>query len=93
MFEAIEASGAILQGLFDARALTPEVFQALATDIGASIQGIVDKGGEMSRTLALSAPVLQTLWEAQERFGTITDRDRRSRCSRRRRRRGWSAST
>jgi len=73
MFDAIEASGAVLRGLFDAQALTPEVFQALATDIGMSIQGIVDKGGDMKRTLALSAPVLQTLWEAQQRYGTITD--------------------
>lgn len=73
LFDTIQADGAILQSLFDAKALSPDTFQALAADIGASIQGIVDKGGDMSRTLALSQPVLQTLWEAQQRYGTITD--------------------
>jgi hypothetical protein len=72
-FETIAADGKILQSLFDAKALSPEGFQAIAADIGASIQGIVDKGGDMSRTLALSQPVLQTLWEAQQRYGAITD--------------------
>lgn len=73
MFEAIEADQQILQGLVDASALSPAAFQALAADIGENIQGIIDKGGDMSRTLALSAPVLQTLWEQQQIFGKVTD--------------------
>ena len=73
LFDTIAADGQVLRGLFDAKALSPEGFQALATDIGASIQGIVDKGGDMSRTLALSQPVLQTLWEAQQQYGAVTD--------------------
>jgi hypothetical protein len=73
LFEQIEANGQVLRGLFDAKALSPEGFQAIAADIGASIQGIVDKGGDMARTLALSQPVLQTLWEAQQQYGAVTD--------------------
>jgi len=72
-FEAIQADGQVLKGLFDAKSLSPEGFQALAADIGASIQGVVDAGGDMARTLALSQPVLQTLWEASQQYGAITD--------------------
>jgi hypothetical protein len=78
LFDTIAADGQVLRGLFDAKALSPEGFQALATDIGASIQGIVDKGGDMSRTLALSQPVLQTLWEAQQQYGSVTDETTKS---------------
>jgi len=73
LFEQIAASGAVLQGLFDAKALSPAGFQAIAADIGASIQGIIDKGGDAAKTLALSQPVLQTLWEAQQQYGLVTD--------------------
>jgi hypothetical protein len=73
LFDAIVADGQILRGLFDAKALTPEGFNAIAEDITASIAGIVEQGGDMQRTLALSQPTLQALWEAQQRFGTITD--------------------
>jgi hypothetical protein len=73
LFESIASSGEVLRGLFDAKALSPEGFQAIAADIGLSIQGIVDKGGDMAKTLALSQPVLQTLWEAQRQYGAVTD--------------------
>jgi len=78
LFDTIADDGQVLRGLFDAKALSPEGFQALATDIGASIQGIVDKGGDMSKTLALSQPVLQTLWEAQQQYGAVTDETTKS---------------
>jgi len=73
LFAQIASSGEVLRGLFDAKALSPEGFQAIATDIGLSIQGIVDRGGDMAKTLALSQPVLQTLWESQQQYGAITD--------------------
>lgn len=73
LFESIASSGEVLRGLFDAKALSPEGFQAIAADIGASIQGIIDKGGDAAKTLALSQPVLQTLWEAQQQYGAVTD--------------------
>jgi gas vesicle protein len=73
LFEQITATGNVLRGLMDAEALSPEGFQAIAADIGASLQGIANKGGDMSKALALSQPVLQKLWEAQEQYGEITD--------------------
>jgi hypothetical protein len=73
-FDAIVADGKVLSGLFDAKALSPEGFQSIAADIGHNIQGIIDKGGDMKKTLALSQPVLQKLWEAQKAYGTITDK-------------------
>jgi predicted nucleic acid-binding Zn-ribbon protein len=77
-FENIQASGQLFKGLFDAKALSPEGFQAVAADIGQSIQSIVDRGGDMAKTLALSQPVLQGLWEAQQTFGNITDQTTQS---------------
>jgi uncharacterized protein YukE len=77
-FDAIVANGQILRGLFDAKALSPEGFQAIAADIGQSIQEIVNRGGDMARTLALSQPILQTLWEAQQQYGTVTDQTTQS---------------
>ena len=73
LFEQITATGDVLRGLLEADALSPEGFQAIAADIGNSIQTIVNKGGDMAKTLALSQPVLQKLWEAQETYGEITD--------------------
>jgi len=73
LFAQIASSGEVLRGLFDAKALSPEGFQAIAADIGLSIQGIIDKGGDAAKTLALSQPVLQTLWEAQQQYGAVTD--------------------
>lgn len=72
-FDAIVADGQVLKGLFDAKALNAESFQALAADIGAQIEGVVAHGGDMAKTLALSQPVLQTLWEASQQYGAVTD--------------------
>ena len=77
-FENIQASGQVLKGLFDAKALSPEGFQAIAADIGQSFQEIVNRGGDIGRALALNQPILQTLWEAQQRFGAITDQTTQS---------------
>ena len=73
LFDEIESTGQILKSLSAANALSPDTFQAAAADIGHSIQGIIDKGGDAARTLALSQPVLQSLWEAEQKYGTITD--------------------
>src|SRR5262249_23742993 len=73
LFAQIQATGQILSSLVSANALSPEAFQAAAADIGASIQSIIDKGGDAARPLALSEAVLQTLWENQQKYGGITD--------------------
>jgi hypothetical protein len=73
LLQNVQQSGQVLMGLLDANALSPEGFQAIAADIGQSLQEVANRGGDISRALALSQPVLQALWEAQQRFGTITD--------------------
>jgi hypothetical protein len=77
-FENIQATGKLLKGLFDAQALSPDTFQAAAADIGQSIQEIINRGGDMAKTIALSAPQLQILWEAQQRYGQVTDQTTQS---------------
>lgn len=77
-FENINTTGQLMKGLFDAKALGADTFQAAAADIGQSIQEIVNRGGDISKTLALSQPVLQSLFEAQQRFGGVTDQTTRS---------------
>jgi len=74
----VQESGAILKGLFDAKALSPEGFQALAADIGQSLQEVANRGGDMAKAFALSQPVLQSLWEAQKTFGAVTDQTTQS---------------
>lgn len=74
----IQASGQVLKGLFDAKALSPEGFQAIAADIGQSFQEIANRGGDITRALALNQPILQALWEAQQRFGAVTDQTTQS---------------
>jgi hypothetical protein len=69
----VQTSGQILRGLFDAKSLDASGFQALAADIGQSLQEVANRGGDMSQAFALSQPVLQALFEAEQQFGQITD--------------------
>lgn len=78
LFENIQSTGALFKGLFDAKALSPEGFQAAAADIGQSIQEIANRGGDIAKALALSQPQLQALYEAQAKFGGITDQTTQS---------------
>jgi len=71
--QAVQDSGQILRGTFDAKSLDPSGFQALAADIGQNLQEVANRGGDMAQAFALSQPVLQTLFEAQQQFGAITD--------------------
>ncbi len=69
----VQSSGQVLRGLFDAKSLNADSFQALAADIGQNLQEVANRGGDMAQAFALSQPVLQTLFEAQQQFGAITD--------------------
>jgi len=69
----VQTSGQIFRGLFEAKDLDPAGFQALAADIGQSLQEVANHGGDLSQALALSQPVLQALFEAEQQFGSITD--------------------
>lgn len=69
----VQTSGQIFRGLFDAKSLDPAGFQALAADIGQNLQEVANRGGDMAQAFALSQPVLQALFEAEQQFGGITD--------------------
>jgi hypothetical protein len=73
IIEAIQATGQIFTGLSDAGFMTADLFQTVATDIGASFRELESKGGDVAKAMALSQPVLQRLWEAQQTYGAITD--------------------
>jgi len=76
--ENVQTSGQIFRGLFDAKSLDPAGFQALAADIGQNLQEVANRGGDLSQALALSQPVLQALFEAEQQFGGITDQTTQS---------------
>lgn len=71
--EGIQATGQIFTGLRDAGILTRDLFQTVATDIGASFRELEAKGGDVAKAMALSQPILQALWEGQQIYGEITD--------------------
>ncbi len=71
--DAIAADQQILSAFNDTGILTRDLFQSIGADIGAQFQRIAENGGDMAQALALSQPVLQQLWEAQQTFGNITD--------------------
>jgi hypothetical protein len=53
--------------------LTSELFQDIGADIGAVFRDLEAKGVDMDKALALSQPTLQKLWEAQQKYGVVTD--------------------
>lgn len=73
ILQSIQATGQIFAGLQDAGIRTADLFQTVATDIGASFRELEAKGGDVAKAMALSQPVLQRLWEAQQTYGEITD--------------------
>ncbi len=73
IFDGLAATGQILKGFDQAGMLTASLFQDIGADIGQTFRDLQAKGVDMSVALALSQPVLQRLWEAQEIYGEITD--------------------
>lgn len=73
ILQNIQATGQIFAGLQEAGILTADLFQTVASDIGASFRDLEAKGGDVATALALSQPILQRLWEAQQIYGEITD--------------------
>jgi len=73
ILQAIQTTGQIFEGLQQGGLLTADLFQTVATDIGASFRDLEAKGGDVAKAMALSQPVLQRLWEAQQIYGDITD--------------------
>lgn len=73
ILKSIAATGQIFAGLQQGGVLTADLFQTIGTDIGASFNDLAAKGGDVSKAMALSQPVLQRLWEGQQLYGKITD--------------------
>lgn len=73
ILQSIQATGQIFSGLQQAGVLTSDLFQTVATDIGASFRELEAKGGDVAKAMALSQPILQKLWEGQQTYGAITD--------------------
>jgi hypothetical protein len=70
---SIQATTQIFTGLQEAGHMTAELFQTVSDDIGASFRDLEAKGGDVAKAMALSQPILQKLWEAQQRYGAVTD--------------------
>lgn len=73
LFASLQATGQIFSGLQQAGLVTADLFQVVGADIGAIFRDMEAKGVDMSVAMALSQPILQRLWESQQKLGTITD--------------------
>ncbi len=72
-FSALDADGQILNGMLKANWADMGLFAAAASDVAAQITAITAGGMPMAQALALNQPVLQSLWEAQDKFKFATD--------------------
>jgi TP901 family phage tail tape measure protein len=72
-FENIAASGQILSAMLQGNIRDAGLFGAVAGDIGAQIQAVIDKGVPMAQVFALAQPQLQAIWEAQQKWGFAVD--------------------
>lgn len=73
ILQSIQATGQIFAGLQDAGYMTADLFQTVGADIGAAFRELELKGGDVAAAMALSQPILQRLWEAQQIYGVVTD--------------------
>jgi hypothetical protein len=72
-FQALAADSQILQGAIQANWKDMDLFKAVSTDVAIQIGNITANGVPMAQALALNQPVLQSLWEAQQKFHFETD--------------------
>jgi hypothetical protein len=72
-FQNLGASGQILNAMLQGGIADGTLFAAVATDIGAQIQTVIDRGVPMAQVFALAQPQLQALWEGQQKFGFAVD--------------------
>jgi hypothetical protein len=72
-FQALSADGQILNGMLKANWGDMGMLAATSRDVGANIQGLIDKGMPMNQALALNQPTLQALWQAEQQFGFHAD--------------------
>ncbi|HVL67205.1 MAG TPA: phage tail tape measure protein [Vicinamibacterales bacterium] len=72
-FAAIAANTQMMSAFGQAGIMTRDLFEAFGADVAAQLQKIAAGGGDMAQAMALSQPVLQQLWEAQQKYGAVTD--------------------
>jgi len=72
-FENLAADGQVLQGMMQGNIQDFGLFKTIAADIGAQLQGVIDRGAPVAQTLALAQPQLQQLWEAQQKWHVEVD--------------------
>ena len=72
-FAALDALSQIMSAFGDAGVMNLELMQTVAADVGDQFRQIAASGGDINAAMALQQPLLQQLWEAQEKYGAITD--------------------
>src|SRR5690606_7018208 len=72
-FAALSANQQMLTAFGDAGIMTRDLFVSFGADTAAQFEKIAAKGGDVSKAMALSQPVLQQLWEGQQKYGASTD--------------------
>lgn len=73
LLSTIGGLGQQLSGLSNLRLLDEDSFKAITSEMGSSIQAIVNASGNLYDTLRLNQGPLQTMWELEEKFGFKTD--------------------
>lgn len=71
--DSLQGLNQLMQGLGDAGGITRDLFQDFGSDAGALFNELIGNGTDANTAMALLQPTLQRLWEAQDRFGAITD--------------------
>jgi hypothetical protein len=72
-FEALASVQQMWTGFNQANMMTKDLAFTMADDITEQFDRISASGGDMATAMALNQPVLQQMWEAQQKFGAYTD--------------------
>lgn len=71
--DSLQGLNQLMQGLADQGGITRALFQDFGTDAGAIFQQLIAGGADSNTAMALMQPTLQRLWEAQKKYGAVTD--------------------
>ena len=72
-FEALASVQQMWTGFNQANMMTKDLAFTMADDITEQFDRISASGGNIATAMALNQPVLQQMWEAQQKFGMYTD--------------------
>lgn len=71
--DSLQGLNQLMQGLADQGGITRALFQDFGTDAGAIFNQLIAGGADSNTAMALMQPTLQRLWEAQRKYGAVTD--------------------